>query len=483
MTSILELPTELLTAIAENVQQQCGLRFEPWPTVAGPRNSVKALLDLCLTCSVLRNIAQSVVFRTLHIHYRNTNPGSTYRSLAQTLARYPSLAKEGRSIVMDRHASRETEWFTDEDGDCVGRVDDESVWKVEGPKLALPMLTLLSNVTTLHLRGCTFLPAEDASHLGTLLRGTSSVTNGPILLPQLRTLYISPEIGGGDGVVRIADYVPFLRHHGLHEVNIYCGVLLSNLGPWKLADSDRLPPNSLTISKMSLVGCLLDFTSACMLLEACSRLRSLSYSQLDNDIEDILEVLQAENTATIQSYKPSILGPQTLTTALESCKDTLEDLQIHFRGLKGQPLDANIKFVGLRSFDLLGSLTIQTRHMGNFSSLPPALKHLRLLFRNTSRYPAKLLPRDVADLVRGAADSRNKRCLLLQSVVFEGSFKKEEWRSDAAFLPKSAADRWVIQADVKASPYLVWHLGDVEFILRRTSLPEDGNWLWTLTQR
>lgn len=104
------------------------------------------------------------------------------------------------------------------------------------------------------------------------------------LLPQLRALYISPEVGGGDGFVRLADYVPFFAHPGLDQVNIYCGVMLSSVEAWKLGDPDRLLPNNLSISKMNLVGCFLDFESADMLFEACRRLKSLSYNQLDNGI-------------------------------------------------------------------------------------------------------------------------------------------------------------------------------------------------------
>lgn len=166
MVSLLDLPVEILTEIAAYLSQPCTRRFQPWPTVAGPRNNLDELFKLCRTCSVLRAIAQSIIFRDVHIHYRNTDTSGTFQSLAHTLIRRPPLAREARNIVLDRWPLCNS-GFTVVDDELVGKVDAEDVWRVALPKLALLMLAVLSSVTGLHLRGSHFNRIKSHLTLGT----------------------------------------------------------------------------------------------------------------------------------------------------------------------------------------------------------------------------------------------------------------------------------------------------------------------------
>jgi hypothetical protein len=68
----------------------------------------------------------------------------------------------------------------------------------------------------------------------------------------------------------------------LKRISIDAGVLLDTLPIWKLHETNQLSSGSLHTSELNLIGCLLDRKSARLLIEACSGLKSLVYSQLDN---------------------------------------------------------------------------------------------------------------------------------------------------------------------------------------------------------
>lgn len=143
-------------------------------------------------------------------------------------------------------------------------------------------------------------------------------------------------------------------------------------------------------------------------------------------------------------------------------------------------MDSRIKLLDLQSFKHLVTMTIQARHMNPTMELPPALKHLRVLFKSASQTTPKLLPSGVADYVHGVAESRRRRCLTLQSVVFEGgSFKQEERENTGDLFSDSEGRASIIRVELRARS-LVWRFGGVDFTLRRISLPDDRQWRWTL---
>jgi hypothetical protein len=324
-------------------------------------NAPVNLIRLCQTCTLLRDIIQPMIFQSVHIYHKNTGNESTFASLAQTPTCCPFLARKVSSSLL---ASAES-------GNC--EPDEDSVWAAQLPKLATPMLALLSNVTCVHFHCSRFVPAHSPSHLGRLLLTKPSATGETFLLSRLRTLYISL-LDGTEDFVRIADFIPFFSHLKLDRINIYAGVLLDSIDSWGLDEAHQFLPSSLRISELNLLGCLLDEKSLKMLIEACSGLKSLIYSQLDNDVHDVEEGLEMElhdQTTRNQSFQQPLLNPATFSSVLGSCKDTLESLQASFRRLDSRLMNANFKFTGLQTLNHLVSLNMDANYI---SSLSPAIK-------------------------------------------------------------------------------------------------------------
>jgi len=479
MVSLLELPVEVIAEIASHLRPpDKGPFFRPWPNAVGLRNVPIDLRHLCCTCSLLRDVVQPMLFRSIQICYRNTGADSTFANLARTLSRRPALAAKVRNIVFSSWPSGQND------------ADEEGVWRARLPKIALPMLAELSNVTTLHFLGSRFIPAQSPSHLGKLLTGNVSVTGEPVLLPRLRALYISVPDGTEDCFVRISDYLPFFSHPALEQISIYSGALLNNIEHWSFEDPHQLQPGSFNISTLNLLGCFLDQKSAQILIKACGRLKSLSYSQLDNNTHRLDRALEVEldEDARIQSYAPllPVLNPETFAAALGSCKDTLETLRFSFQGLDGDAMNKHFKFPELRNSTRLTTLTIEARHLRNFHDLPPRLKHLTILFGSTSGSPAQSLPLGLAEFVESVADLQPMPWCSLKSVLLEGSFDKNRWEKDAVLRQAIATGKWVRHGGCRDVCCLVWRSGDIDFTLRSKFLHWRSPWerwsRWTIMQ-
>jgi hypothetical protein len=172
---------------------------------------------------------------------------------------------------------------------------------------------------------------------------------------------------------------------GLKRISIDARVLLDTLPIWRLHETSQLSPGSVHASELNLIGCLLDRKLARLLFEACSGLKSLVYSQLDNvlKIGDILEPDWEPNFAyydprRARPYEESIVDPDWFSVIIQSYRDTLKNLQINFLQLNGGSMNSSLKFKNLRNFRSLVSLAIEDRHLGIFHDLPPQLKHLTL---------------------------------------------------------------------------------------------------------
>ncbi|CAO2658371.1 Nn.00g060940.m01.CDS01 [Neocucurbitaria sp. VM-36] len=455
MVLLLDLPTEIIADIAGYLQPRSKRPlYRPWANVVDPRDVPVNLMRLCLTCSLLRDIVQPMIFRTILIHYRNTGADSTFADLARTFSRRPLLAEEVRSVLFVSEPSGQYD------------AEEEETWAVGLSRIALPMLALLFNVTSLHFQCNRFIPVQSPLHLGKQLLSNCSKNGEAFLLPRLRALYISPE-DGTEQFVRVADFAPFFRHPGLKHISIYSGVLLDSLVFWKLGESYQFPAGSLHISELSLPGCLFDQRSAQMLIEACSGLKSLLYSQLNNDVHHLDEELGLEDVSTRDHfYQQPLLDPRSFSSILGTRKDTLEDLQVSFQRLNGALMKADLKFSGLRNFGRLAILKIEARHMTSFHDLPPTLKHLTLMFKATYSLPAKSLPSDLAEFFQSTEDPQKTPWLSLRSMQFKGVFDRDKIEKDALFRQAIANGTWICHSERQDPCCLVWRSGNVEFTLK-----------------
>lgn len=466
MVSLLELPTENIAEIASYLRPQ-GIRplYRPWPNIVDPMNVPVNLIRLCQTCTLLRDIIQPMIFRSIHIHHKNTGNESTFASLAQTLTCRPFLAEKVSNLLLT----------SSESGQC--EPDEDSVWAAQLPKLATPMLALLSNVTCLHFHCSRFVPVHSPSHLGRLLLTKPSATGETYLLPQLRALYISP-LDGTEDFVRIADFVPFFGHPQLDRINIYAGVLLDSIDSWGLDKAHQVLPSSLRISELNLLGCLLDKKTLRMLIEACSGLKSLTYSQLDNDVHDVEEGLEMElhdETTRNQFVQQPLLNPATFSSVLGSCKDTLESLQTSFRRLDGGPMGANFKFSGLQTLNHLVSLNMDASYMSSFQALPSTLEYLTVRIRSM-----KALPSDLAEFVQETANPRKTQWLSLISVHFDIAFEKARWQTSDVFHQAVSIGKWINHGPWEDPCCFVWRSGDINFTVRNPMLHRKKISRWTI---
>jgi hypothetical protein len=341
--------------------------------------------------------------------------------------------------------------------------------------IALPMSALLVNVTSLHFKCDRFIPAKHPSHLGKLLCSESN------LLPRLRSIYISAGDGTED-LVRIADFIPFFYHPGLEQVSIYVGVLLDTHPSYKLDESEHLHPNSLCISKLNLLGCFLDETSARMLIEACSSLRSLIYSQWDNHSysrhERLGENLNEASEPERRLYRHPVLDPHAFSLTLDSCKDSLENLQLTFEDLGLGGMHETLKVEGLRNFSRLTSLSIQDCHLRSFSDLPPTLNELAVEVYAMFRLPLDL------DEFFGISGSGHTICPSLERVRFQSSISTGYstitawWEERAEFSLAIAQGSWTHLGPYGKPCCFEMRVGDVQFILRDRVLHRERHLDW-----
>jgi hypothetical protein len=180
MTYLLDLLAEIILHIAAHLPPQKA-RFiqRPWPDVVDPERLPRDLMRLCCTCSALRDIVQPLVFRSTFVYFRNTAANGAFANLVNTFKQRTLLTKNSKHLLFTSQPS-------------VTQTDENNNWRVKFPKLALPMLASMVNVTTLHFQSSRL---ETSPHLGHLLCNKPIANNGQLHLPNLIALFISPSNG------------------------------------------------------------------------------------------------------------------------------------------------------------------------------------------------------------------------------------------------------------------------------------------------
>jgi hypothetical protein len=196
-------------------------------------------LRLSCICSALRDIVHPSLFRSTFVYFRNTGADNAFANLVNTFRQRALLAKNVKHLLLTSEPT--------------GYQAEDNKGRVEFPKLALPMLASMVNVTTLHFQSSRL---ETTPHLGQLLSNKPIANNGQLHLPNLIALFVNPS--NPTEMVCIADFVPIFGHSRLKRISIDAGVLLDTLLIWRLHETSQLSPGNLHASELNLIRCLLD---------------------------------------------------------------------------------------------------------------------------------------------------------------------------------------------------------------------------------
>ncbi|ORY17568.1 hypothetical protein BCR34DRAFT_596755 [Clohesyomyces aquaticus] len=233
---------------------------------------------------------------------------------------------------------------------------------------------------------------------------------------------------------------------------------------WGIKELDRLAPSTIKISKLNLLGCLLDQGSLRKLVQACRDLRSLKYSQIDNDVHDLDTGLRQDDG--YHACQEALLTPSTFITVIEACKSTLENLEIDLKGIYGQFQDSSHKFHGLHEFTRSQSLNIEVRHLRTFQDLPPSLERLKLRFWLWSSSQPEFSQPDFLGFLPRPDRTRWPQ---MKTVCLEGGYDKACWEKDERMKQLISIGAWI--HDSGTGPCCsACRAGNVSFSLTNTAL-------------
>jgi hypothetical protein len=441
MACLLDLPNELLTDIAEQLQGH--QPYQLWPNARRAAATSNTLRALTLTCSRLRYVAQSILLRTICIY----DHGDEFATASGTLFRL-GVQREIINVSLKEVEAPQNAALGETEQDTRGY-----------PEFPPAMMDMLSHVTNLHLRGTTFVQAIRNSARENSISNGLSASDIRAVLPHLHTLFIRPELGP-DSVLCIADVATLMQLPGLVEIRIHGGVLLYSREHWWLNDPEDFLPGSIHAAKLILVGCLLDQVAADLLFGACTGLRILKYSQFHRPNGEIEEALGLDGS-NIYTFSTMLAKPHTISRHLARFQETLEELHLNFMNF-GQFSSNFSNLSGLKNLSHVHALNIQAWYLKGFDDLPPNLKHLTLQVNSIS----SLLPQGRREFVCNMDGMRDTHYPCLKSVIFHTDREKSTWIKHKKSSFSRVRGKWEDHGEPGKQCCYSWVNGDVSFTYR-----------------
>lgn len=458
MPSLATLPVEILTNIVVYLLPQHRPPFAtPYPWSKSPTRHAlfpSSLLTLCLTCHRFRDIAQPLIFKSVHGTYLEKGEKTSIVSLSHTFEHCPKLATAVKDLLIRIPA------FVDPE-----EADHRAQRLSRLVRILRSTMVLLSNVESLHLQGGRLFTSSVLSDLRSENSFYDRFVHDLSCLFRPRSLYINPT-SESDDFVNLAEYSALFTHPALIKISIQSCAASCRVEDWKLRGIPHLRPNTLNLIELNLLQCHIDHDSLGILLGACRVLKVFRYQAFDRRDRCSAHRLTLGGSLA----QSAALLPETFSHALQVRKDTLESLNVDFRGSFETDDDSDLTLGSLHDFERLKKISIESCRLDTFHHLPVLLEHITL---------THCALEDLKVYYYAIIESRRTRTLGLLTARLESSWFIGETWNDHEFVAQAKVHGAVFQcAQEKGNCCLRWATQNMDFICSNVSVHETTHQHW-----